>query len=126
MMVEPAALFPVVPTAMQSSGAEHETPSRSTALAGGDWSDQVDQLSEVETANGVESKFVPTDTQSLVDEHEIELSCLPLGKVVGGDHGVLPPSSVLSVVAPPEIAMPTALQLKPVSHETAASEVTAG
>ena len=40
-------MFPVLPTAMQSSGAEQEIPVRSTALAGGAWSDQVDPLLEV-------------------------------------------------------------------------------
>ena len=35
MMVDPAPMFPLFPTAMQSSAAEHEIPVRSTALDGG-------------------------------------------------------------------------------------------
>ena len=49
MMVEPAPLFPVFPTAMQSSAAEHEIPVRSTAFAGGIWSDHVEPLFDVPT-----------------------------------------------------------------------------
>ncbi len=94
-------------------------------MVGGVWSDQVEPLSEVETANGVESKFAPTEIQALVDVHEIELSWRPLGMDVGGDHEI-PESLVLSVVAPPEAAMPTALQLEPVAQEIAAKEVRSG
>jgi hypothetical protein len=36
MRVEPAPVFPVLPTATQSSNVEQETPVKSTALEGGD------------------------------------------------------------------------------------------
>jgi hypothetical protein len=36
MMVEPAPVLPLLPTAMQSSKVEHEMPVTSTALEGGD------------------------------------------------------------------------------------------
>ena len=49
MMVDPAPIFPVFPTATQSSAVEHEIPVRSTAFAGGLWSDQVDPLFDVPT-----------------------------------------------------------------------------
>jgi len=47
MIVEPAPLLPLSPTAMQSKGAEHEMPVRSTALGGAVWRDQFEALSEV-------------------------------------------------------------------------------
>jgi hypothetical protein len=49
MIVEPAPMLPVLPTAMQSAGAEQEIPVRSTAFAGGLCSDQVEPLFEVPT-----------------------------------------------------------------------------
>jgi hypothetical protein len=47
MIVDPAPLLPLLPTAMQSSGAEHEMPVRSTAFGGGLWRDQVDPVVDV-------------------------------------------------------------------------------
>jgi hypothetical protein len=47
MMVEPAPMLPVLPTAMQSSESEQEIPVRSTAFAGGLWSDHVEPLFDV-------------------------------------------------------------------------------
>ena len=46
-IVEPAASLPVLPTATQSSVAEHEMLVRSTAFAGGAWDVQVDPLFNV-------------------------------------------------------------------------------
>ena len=60
MIVDPAPILPVFPTAMQFAVVEQETPVRSTALLGGVWSDQVDPLFEVLTAYGVELRLVPT------------------------------------------------------------------
>ena len=49
MIVDPAPRLPVFPTATQSSAAEQEIPVRSTALAGGVWSDHVEPLFDVPT-----------------------------------------------------------------------------
>ena len=47
MMVEPAPILPVLPTAMQSLESEQEIPVRSTAFAGGLCSDHVEPLFDV-------------------------------------------------------------------------------
>ena len=60
MMVEPAPVLPLFPTAMQSTRSEHEMPVRSTALDGGLWSDQVEPLFDVPMTYGVELRLVPT------------------------------------------------------------------
>lgn len=49
MIVDPAPILPVLPTAMQFVEDEQEIPVRSTALAGGLWSDQEEPLLEVPT-----------------------------------------------------------------------------
>jgi len=47
MIVDPAPLFPLLPTAMQARAVEHEMPVRSTALEGGLCRDQVEPLFDV-------------------------------------------------------------------------------
>jgi hypothetical protein len=124
MMVEPAALFPVVPTAMQSSGPEHEIPRRSTALAGGVWSDQVDPLVEVPITYGVELRLVPTAIQVATLGQSTELTRVPCGIDEGGVH--VDRSTVLADVGPPPSAMPVATQFVEVAQDTAFSELTGG
>ena len=63
MMVDPAPMLPLLPTATQSAGAEQEIPVTSTALLGGLWSDQVEPLLDVLTTYGVELRLVPTAMQ---------------------------------------------------------------
>ena len=60
MMVDPAPVLPLFPTAMQSTAVAHEMPVRSTALGGGLWDDHVEPLFDVPTTYGVELRFVPT------------------------------------------------------------------
>ena len=50
MIVDPAPILPVLPTAMQSTALEQDTPVRSTALLAGLWRVQVEPLLEVLTA----------------------------------------------------------------------------
>jgi hypothetical protein len=47
MIVEPAPVLPLLPTAMQFSAAEQEMPVRSTAFGGTSWVDQVSPLLDV-------------------------------------------------------------------------------
>ena len=65
MMVEPAPSLPLLPTATQSSVAEHEMLVRSTASAGGAWEVQVDPLFNVPMTYGLELRLVPTAMQSI-------------------------------------------------------------
>jgi len=63
IIVDPAPLFPVFPTATQSSEFEHEMPVRSTTSEGAFWSVHVEPVFEVPITYGVELRFVPTAMQ---------------------------------------------------------------
>ena len=87
MMVDPAPVLPLFPTAMQSTAVEHEMPVRSTALGGGLWSDHVEPLFDVPTTYGVELRLVPTrDTVvSIGQVTRVELCCQKESKLVSAN-----------------------------------------
>jgi hypothetical protein len=107
--------LPVLPTATQSSAAEHEIPVRSTALLGGLWRDQVELLLEVLTTYGIELRFVPTAIQVVSFEQAIETSCDPEGIEVVDCQ--VEKFVVLIAVAPPPEATPTATHVVAVEHD---------
>jgi hypothetical protein len=115
MMVEPAPRFPVSPTATQSPADAHEIPVRSTALLGGVCSDQVDPLLEVVTAYGVELWLVPTAMHVVSLVQAMELSWAPTGIDEVGCQ--VEKFVVVSDVAAPPEATPTATQFVEVAHD---------
>jgi len=124
MMVDPAPVLPLFPTAMQSTAVVHEMPVRSTALGGGLWSDQVVPLFDVPTTYGVELRLVPTPIHVVEDPQATSLSCLPEGTEAEGQ--VVPPFVVKTAVPPPFVATPTAVQFDPSEHEIADNDVRIG
>jgi hypothetical protein len=124
MRVEPAPRLPVLPTATQSSAAEHEIPVRSTALLGGLWRDQVEPLLEVLTTYGVELRFVPTAIQVVSFVQVIADSREPGGIEAVVDQSLR--STVLRLVAPPPLARPTASQVDAAPHEMPVNKFTDG
>ena len=107
MIVEPAPGLPELPTATHPVVEKHEMPVRSTADSDGDAELQLDPLSDVFTASGVESKFVPAARQ-LPSKQLIAFNCFPLTEF--GAAQVLPPFAVLMVVLPVVELSPTATQ----------------
>lgn len=124
IIIEPAPAFPVVPTAMQSSAEEHEIPVSSTASVGGLWDVHVDPLSEVPTAYGVELKFVPTPIQVVSFGQTTPDRRDPIGIEVVVVQ--LLKSTVLRLVGPPALAIPTATQVNDPAHEMPVNMFTAG
>jgi len=124
MMVEPAPLLPVLPTATQSLESEQEIPVRSTAFAGGLWSDHVDPLFDVLMAYGVELRFVPTAMQVVSLGQTMEFGCVPNGMETRGVQVVR--STVLRDVAPPPSPMPATTHVVGDAHEMDVSDVTEG
>jgi hypothetical protein len=116
MIVDPAPMFPVLPTVMQFTAFEQETPVRSTPLLGGLWSDQVEPLLEVLTAYGVELRLVPTAMQVVSLVQAMDPSCDPAGIDVVGCQ--VEKFVVLREVAPPPEATPTATQVVEVEQDT--------
>jgi hypothetical protein len=74
MIVEPAPGLSLLPTAMQSTEFEQETPVRSTAFGGGFWRDQDEPLFDVLMTYGVASRLVPTAMHVVSRGHAIEFS----------------------------------------------------
>ena len=124
MMVVPAPMLPVLPTAAHASTAEQEMLVTSTALDGGVWVDHVAPLSDVANTYGVELRFVPTAMQDATRGQTTALSCLPAGSASTPHEP--PPSDVVSAVPPPPVAIPTAVQFVPVEQDTPDSDVTKG
>ncbi len=118
MMVDPAPMLPLLPTATQSAGAEQEIPVTSTALLGGLWSDQVEPLLDVLTTYGVELRLVPTPMQVVSLVQITARSCLPLGIELATIHAVTPPSVVLRSLPPPLARYRLRRKLYDVAHET--------
>jgi hypothetical protein len=79
---------------------------RSTAFAGGLWSDQVEPLFEVPTTYGVELRLVPTAMHVVSFGHSIADRRVPIGMEVVGVQSVR--STVLRLVEPPPLAIPAA------------------
>ena len=81
-------------------------------------------LFDVAMTYGVELRLVPTPKHPVGDPQETSLSCFPVGTEVEGQ--VVPPFVVMTAVAPPPVAIPTAVQLDPSEHEMAESDVRSG
>jgi hypothetical protein len=124
MMVDPAPVLPLLPTAMQSFELAHEILVTSTEFGGGDWLVQVEPLLRVPTANGTEVKFVPAATQLVAFTHTTAASCEPIGMEDVSDHVVK--FCVFTVMAPPPEAIPVATQKSPEKQDTAERTLTNG
>jgi hypothetical protein len=124
MMVEPAPMLPVLPTATQSLASEQEIPVRSTAFAGGLWSDQVEPLFDVLMTYGVELRFVPTAMQVVGFGQAMDPSCDPKG--IEDVCCQVEKLVVVKEVAPPPEATPTATQAVDTEHAKDLRKLTDG
>jgi hypothetical protein len=124
IMVEPAPVLPLLPTATHSSRLEHEMPVTSTALKGGDWAVQLAPLLDVSSTYGAESRFVPVAMHCAPFGQSTDSKLAPVGIELVGTHVVK--SVVLNDVALPNDWMPTATQVVAVEQETEVRATTLG
>jgi hypothetical protein len=124
MMVEPAPVLPLLPTATQSSRREHEMSVTSTASDGGDWAVQLVPLLEVPSTYVVESRFVPVAMHCAPFGQSTASKVAPVGIELVGTHVVK--LVVLNDVASPKDWMPTATQVVAVEQDREVRAVTLG
>jgi hypothetical protein len=126
MIVEPVAGSSLSPTATQTFELAHEIAVTSTAFDGTDWFVQLEPLFNVPTAYGDELKSVPTAMQFVALGHATEARRDPTGIELVPVHDVIVPLTVLSDVAPPPNAIPTATHVVAREHDTAVKRFTDG
>jgi hypothetical protein len=125
IIVEPAPVLPVLPTATQSLSFEHEMPVILTALLGVDPTVHVLPLSELRIAYGVVSTFEPPATQVFDGWQLMAVSTPPLGIELVLPQ-LAPPLVVSRFVAPPPEARPATTQFIPLEQDSAVSDSSKG
>ena len=125
IIVVPAPpLFPLLPTATQSSRLEHEIPVTSTALEGAGCAVQLAPLFDVPIMKGVELKFVPVAMHCAPLGQSMASKLAPVGIELVGAQSVK--SVVLNDVAFPAVLMPTATHVVVVAQKTEVKALTVG
>jgi hypothetical protein len=117
MMVEPAPVLPLLPTATQFSKVEHEMPAVSTSLDGGVRDVHVLPSLFVSITYGMLLRVDPTAMHVAVLGHAISANFDPVGIEDVAVQSLK--SLVVMLVVSPLVASPTATQLREAAHETA-------